>query len=170
MSNSREKEIQKVLQRANYIIHKQKIEIEKQTNYKSLSTTDTCYTIPQTSRSTKETDTFNLTGIEPDAKMALKEKELELHYQTKVVDMKLNLEEIKEKFDERCRKLKKQLMKVQKDLRNSESQGGNTDRYKSEISAKYLNKQTESMDTPFFMKEQIESNRYHAEKLKDLED
>ena len=41
LNNSREKEIQKVMKKANYIIHKQRIEIEKYANNKSGSTVDT---------------------------------------------------------------------------------------------------------------------------------
>ena len=41
LNNSREKEIQKVMKKANYIIHKQRIEIEKYANNKSGSTADT---------------------------------------------------------------------------------------------------------------------------------
>ena len=162
LSNSREKEIQKVLQRANYIIHKQKIDIEKYANNKSGSTADTSNTGPNnkahTSRSPRGTDTFNFTGIDPDA-MAQKEKQLELQYQTQVLDMKLNLEDIKEKFEDRCKQLKIQLIKVQNNQRKSERQESNASSYKSEVSvsAKHLQEQF------------IESNRDHVEKQKDLE-
>ena len=69
--------------------------------------------------------------------------------------MKLNLEEIKKKFDDRCNHLKIQLIKYQRDHKKNESktdrQASNTDRQMSEMSAKYL-------------KDQRESNRDHSEK------